>query len=683
MAPIQFLRPVAASAFLIALTGAFFTAGSQPETEARRYDRLRRGFRGLVERFPDAFEQPARIADFAAQLSATDSGAVAWMRIGNAIEASPAYVRVTTGLGTVHRKWETGTGLLLLHSDSGGAGPPAFVMRTTEGRPPAPVELPSNALAALIIEDLPSGIHKIEVKAGSHTVPLMIEVPAPGRLTVRITDAGSPTAAVAGLYGKDGGLLVPDSALSFLDGGFRYADEGFLSRRGKARANNQVHYWPDGVGRRQVFFTDGGFTIDAPAGDYTLVVGKGFEYTPVVRKLRIAAGANVKENVAMERWIDMPARGWYSGDGHVHYERKSASANQRLLTWARAEDVHAAHVMRMGDAQETYFEQYAFGPPGRAVEGSYALIPGHEDPRTTFMGHTLHMNMKRPVRNPDLYYLYDRIFADVREQGGISGYAHFYQPAAMSFYVRRDATLQVPFGGVGFVEMPEFGEIDSELYHEFLNLGYRLIASAGSDVPWGHSIGTSRVYAYTGGPFDPDRWMDAFRKGHTFVSTGPILELTVNGQIPGSEINAKRGERIEVRARAMGKMVPPRNLEILVLGGTVASAQGSAELSASYSTTAQQSMWIAARCAGAHTTPVYVKVNGGRTWNKAAVPALVERRMRQLDDVELLIAQGVPTGRQGNWDGPESLRRGAGPMRERVAAARRAYQDLLTSATKQ
>jgi hypothetical protein len=45
-------------------------------------------------------------------------------------------------------------------------------------------------------------------------------------------------------------------------------------------------------------------------------------------------------------------------------------------------DVHVASVLRMGDARETYFEQYRFGKAGRFVSGDYALVAGQEDPRT-------------------------------------------------------------------------------------------------------------------------------------------------------------------------------------------------------------------------------------------------------------------------------------------------------------
>ncbi|MGH9672458.1 MAG: CehA/McbA family metallohydrolase, partial [Bryobacteraceae bacterium] len=386
----------------------------------------------------------------------------------------------------------------------------------------------------------------------------------------------------------------------------------------------------------------------------------------------------------LQRWIDMPSRGWYSGDGHVHYARPSAGANRDLMVWTRAEDVHVANVMRMGDALKTYFEQYAYGKAGRHVEGDYALVPGQEDPRTIGMGHTLHMNLLSPFRIGEQYYLYDVVFDETRRQGGLTGYAHAYQPPAMGFFVRQDMSLNVAGGRVDFAEISEFGDIDTKLYYEFLNLGFPLTASAGSDVPWGHSIGTSRVYAYTGGAFHVDEWFRAVKNGHTFVTTGPMLELTVNGRIPGSRITARPGETLRVEARALGGPVPPRYLEIVVQGDVARSVSGARrELSLEWTAPVSGSTWIAARAAGAATSPVYVEVGGRRTWKLSQVEELIENRMQQLLDIETLIRNGTPAGRDGTWNNPEALKKQGPLLARRVAAAREIYEKLRLEARQQ
>jgi len=702
-------RFLIATAFVLSLFLALARFGRQAAADGpsdlERYDRARRVMRDLIDRFPRALPENARVAESIAQLPlmpfgwpadaedrARSAAQTAILRIVTALELSDVLVRLSPDRSvTVRRRWPAGTGVVVFRVDGAPDEAPDFVRKDVEGKPNAMVDIrvhdSGTTFAVLTFADLPSGLHRIPVtlrRAGGAFAPVVeVDVPPAARLNVVVTErkSGQPTPAVAAVYTREGHLMVPDSALSFDNAGFRYAEEGYRQRRGKARSYAQSHYWPFGAGQRKAFFVDGGFDIQIPEGEYTVVVGKGFEYTPVVRSVRVDAGSPRNERVQLERWIDMPAKGWYSGDGHVHFERSSPDANNRLLLWARAEDVHMINAMRMGDALETYFEQYAFGKAGRFLQDNYAIVPGQEDPRTTPMGHTLQMNLQSPVRRPDLYYHYDIVFDEIRRQGGLTGYAHVYQPAAMGFYVRQDMSLNVPAGRIDFAEISEFGEIDTKLYYEFLNLGFPLTASAGSDVPWGHSIGTSRVYAYTGGKFDPDTWFDAVKKGHTFVTTGPMLELTVNGRIPGSVIDARPGETLRIQARASGRMTPPRYLEIVTLGDVAASAnpEGS-DLAIEHTLKADRSLWIAARCAGAHTTPVYVKVGGEPFWNKDKVKSLVGNRLAQLDDIEKLIAKGVVPGRQGTWNGPESLQRSADGLRKRVATARATYRDLLQRA---
>ena len=363
--------------------------------------------------------------------------------------------------------------------------------------------------------------------------------------------------------------------------------------------------------------------------------------------------------------------------------------HHRLMTWTQAEDIHLANVVRMGDALKTYFPQYAFGAAGRYRSGEYALIAGQEDPRTSVMGHTLHMNILSPIRYPEQYYLYDLVFDEVHRQGGLSGYAHAYQPPGRGFWVRQDVTMNVPARKVDFLEISEFGEIDDQLYYEFLNLGFKLTATAGSDVPWGNTIGTSRVYAYLPGGFDPDRWFQAIKEGRTFVTTGPMLELTVNGQPPGAEIHVTPRDSVQIRATASGSgySVLPRFLEIVsqgdVVRGEVEKDAGQREISVEFRLPVQHSTWIAARCSGARTSPVYLLVGDEPFWKLGAVPQLVDIRFQQLRDIESLLRRGPPAGGEGTYNSPQGFKRQTAELAARVEKARKAYQELLGDARRE
>ena len=309
--------------------------------------------------------------------------------------------------------------------------------------------------------------------------------------------------------------------------------------------------------------------------------------------------------------------------------RPDKQADGRLLLWTKAEDLKIGNVLRMGDARRIYFPQYAFGKQGSVLDSGFALVPGQEDPRTAVLGHTISLNIQKPIRSEENYYLYSDVFDEAHRQGGITGHAHVSQE---DFLVNRDMSLNVPRGKVDFAEIAEFGKIEPRLYYEFLNLGFHLAAVGGSDAPWGGSVGDSRVYAYTGQKPNPDRWFDAVRRGHTFVTSGPMLEFTVDENIPGDVVSLGTGKTmmVEARVRRGSPLVQIDPLEIVVNGEVIRSFKGGGnEIEAKFPLEVDHSLWIAARTHTSHTTPVYIEVAGRRTWKVEAAHALIGKRLEQ------------------------------------------------------
>ena len=601
------------------------------------------------------------------------------------------------GKPTVHRverAWPAGSGTILLRLGAPGSEfdtAPEFLAKEFDLAQSSTGELqvPSarTVYAVAYIEGAKPGPNTFTLKIVSSgrevaQVEVLGQVPEAGELKVSVADlsSGTPAAAAVGLYAGGTRIVVPPQAIRFDNAGFAY-------RKGQVRPY-WVRYWPGDLNQRRVFFVDGGFSLKLPAGDYTLMAGKGPEYEPVVEQVRVPPGGTAERSIRLKRWIDMAAQGWISGDAHAHYERSGEASNQTLMTWAKAEDVRLANVMRMGDARKTYFEQYAYGLAGRCVKDGFALVPGQEDPRTNYIGHTLHMNIQAPFRAPERYYLYDLVFDEMRRQKAISTYVHTYQPAMMSFFVRLDMSLNIIKGKVDGVEICEFGDVDDTLYNEFLNLGFKLTATAGSDVPWGNSIGQSRMYAYTGGRRDPDAWYEAVKAGRTFVTAGPMLELWVNGKPPGTEIEAQPGEVLEVRATAASPLVAPRYLDVLEQGDVIRSVSARQDsdqpLKLEFRWKVNASTWIAARCAHARTTPVYIRVGGKPFWKLRAVNELVEKRLENLKQMEEWLSVGPGAGGEGNYDIPEGgFAPCLEPLRARIQEARRLYADLAARARRE
>src|SRR5208282_5835292 len=180
--------------------------------------------------------------------------------------------------------------------------------------------------------------------------------------------------------------------------------------------------------------------------------------------------------------------------------------------------------LRYGDLHGVYCEQMGYGKDFRYQQGDYVLVSGQEDPRMEIheQGHAIALNITAPVRDTARYRLYDLVFDAVHAQGGLAGYAHFaWAPAYAQSrreetYAIWDATINVVRDKVDFLEILQFRQLGLDDYYDFLNLGYKLTASAGSDLPWGNTIGEVRMYVYTGEAFSADAWFAAMKAGRTF-----------------------------------------------------------------------------------------------------------------------------------------------------------------------
>jgi hypothetical protein len=433
-------------------------------------------------------------------------------------------------------------------------------------------------------------------------------------------------------------LGIPDTAIAVLYGRQDRA-EGFSLQ-------------PDGS-----FYVDGQFDLDLPVGKYTIELSKGYEYLAATDEIEIEEGRSLSKNFHMQRWINMPERGWYSADDHIHL-RRSPREDAMILKWIAAEDIHVGHLLQMGDFWATYFSQYGWGERGRYREGSYILSSGQEEPRTPEIGHTISLIADDFVRFRDDYYLYDKVFDRVHELGGLSGYAH----QGMSFNGHRGMTLDVTTRKIDFLELLQFcvegGPLHVDHYYHFLDLGFPLTATAGSDFPWcgrgplfglseGCSqIGDARFYTLVDGAFSFETWADGLRAGRTFVTSGPMLFLTVNGKGPGEVLELSQGDTVSISTEALGRrsQIPLSRIEIVVHGKVKASLDASGEsdrdrLQLDLELKIDHGLWIAARCqAGpgqtAHTTPVYVRTDGKGFHNPDTVRERLVLSERYLDEIE-------------------------------------------------
>jgi len=499
------------------------------------------------------------------------------------------------------------------------------------------------------------------------------------KVTILSADSHKPAPAMVRLASKaDGAEFKPSKVIEI---GPQFGAEGDTSSNRKANL-------PGRLGGRWWCVPEP-FDMDLAPGQYELAIRRGVEHVPVYDSITIGADELIEKTYEPKRWVDMRKLGWYSGDDHVHCRIQNDEDANRLMAWAQAEDIHVTNVLKMGDFCRTFFEQRGFGPQHRVIDGDYVIVPGQEGPRThEQLGHTISLNIRSMVRDVNKYYLYDWVADTVHAQGGLWGYAHVNTG---HFMVARDMSINIPKEKCDFVELLQLNQLGTGLYYDFLNLGFKVTASAGSDVPWGGTVGEVRLYAHVGAqPFSADAWFEAVKNGATFVTSGPMVEFRVNDVLPGGEIRLQQNRKLRVTARTWGdpQRSIPALLEIVRNGLVIQSVESPGpkvkELQLDFELDTGNGFWIAARVRAkdgttAHTTPVYVVRDGLRFWKFDAVDELIAKRMTSLDQVEQIIAEAQQKKEAGEIENDvvlHQLTAQGEQLRARIDAARKFYNDL-------
>jgi hypothetical protein len=182
--------------------------------------------------------------------------------------------------------------------------------------------------------------------------------------------------------------------------------------------------------------------------------------------------------------------------------------------------------------------------------------------------------------------------------------------------------------------MVEHREYEHAEYYRYLNAGYRLPLVGGTDkVTSSVPVGLYRTYVHVpeGEEFTYESWCRNLRLGRTFLSSGPMIGLSVEGHRPGDELGLPTCGTVEVEAWA-DSVLPIRSLQVVLNGRVVAFTEvesGARQLRLREKVHIEGHSWIAARCAGpgytsishhdwrrrgvmAHTSPIYVAV--GQPW---------------------------------------------------------------------
>jgi TolB protein len=392
-----------------------------------------------------------------------------------------------------------------------------------------------------------------------------------GVLSVRTIDATTdqPTAARIHLTASDGKHYTPTDAYSRVSG----------------------------AGDR-VFHQTGAFRVEVPAGAVTVEAVKGFEYVPATATVQAVEAEVAQVDIELQPMTNLSARGWYSGSTHVHmnYAGNLHNTLENLMMMSAAEDQDVVNEQIANKDNRILDHQY-FVPGGRAHPLSTRdrlLVVGQEY-RPPFYGHVFMFLLRDHLISPfttgyegtaieSLYPSNTDMFRKAKAQGATVGYVHAFGSQTADRSGGNDP-LNADLGGAkGFIvdaalrttdaiEWSNSGTAGFYPWYAVLNNGLRITAVGGEDsissMHRSKLVGSARTYVYTGDRgLDADAWFEGVRRGRAFVTTGPLVELTVNGGMPGEEATLPvSGGEAAIVARV--RSITPLESVTLIFNGEV------------------------------------------------------------------------------------------------------------------
>jgi len=379
------------------------------------------------------------------------------------------------------------------------------------------------------------------------------------------------------------------------------------------------------------FYSDGSFEVDVTRGTTRITVERGTEYSPRTIDFDASASGTNVIDIEISRWNDLPEKGWYPGNTHIHYDEKESRPDLRLSLDPRVENLRmtAISILKRWDLQYAT-NKYPIGFLNEFSSEHHYVQNGEESRHNRKSweigyGHIMLLDIHNAVDPlsrgilidafepdyPPLSYACD----DTRRQGGTVIWCHNGQGM--------EAPVAAALGKIDAFNLfdPNWNDIEYDIYYQMLNAGIKLPASTGSD--W-YICSANRVYAQTNtkgsSNFEYQSWIDSLKSGRSFITNGPAIFLLANGKSPGDEIQVEPGSVITTEME--WKSHYPVQVVELVRNGKVFARNTYSEVSREGTLAATVESpsdgWIAARLFSslrdsylqpqfAHTSPIYVK----------------------------------------------------------------------------
>jgi hypothetical protein len=369
-----------------------------------------------------------------------------------------------------------------------------------------------------------------------------------GRVFLRVLDdKGRSTPARIHLFASDGKFYAPATT---------------YARRGNRGAHS--------------FHSAGEENFEVPAGRIRVTAVKGFEWEPATQEVDVRAGAIDGLTIQLRPVQGFDKRGWFSASTHVHmnYGGNLRNTPENLMRMARSEAMDLV-LNQVANKDNRILDYQHFVPGGgeHPVSFSDAHVKLHigQEYRPPFWGHVFFFGLRDHLISPfttgyentgieSLYPSNTDMFRKARAQGAVTGYVHAFStdrdPLERDLGVAKGFGVDAALGSFDCLEWSGANRATLTVLFHAWNNDLKVIPSGGEDsisnLHWTKLVGSVRTYAHTGSAWpDVRQWLEALRKGHAVMTTGPLLDFRINGKLPGEEIRLPdSGGKLEIAAKA-------------------------------------------------------------------------------------------------------------------------------------
>jgi len=368
---------------------------------------------------------------------------------------------------------------------------------------------------------------------------------------------------------------------------------------------------PDFFFHDQVYRADGE-QVMLPPGDYAFTVTRGPEYRPRSFDVKVPEAAEHGVDVRLGRWIHAAARGWHSGDHHVHaagcshYDSPTEGVGpEAMMRHVRGEDLAVGCVLSWGPCW--YTQKQFFDGRVSALSARDSLLRYDVEVSGFPSSHCGHLCLLRLTEDdyPGATTLEEwpswtlPVLRWAKGQGAVVGYSHTgwglappdvlpdgsrgYPPESTYGTSRR--TLQdqgwqgrpatsIPdeamprFDGIGANEYVVAGPLGAcdfisvgdtppvwelSIWYHALNCGLTTRIGGETDFPCisDERVGLGRSYVGLGGAeLTYDAWIEGLRDGRSYCGDGRshVFDLAVGGKAVGTRGEDGQASRLDLAA---------------------------------------------------------------------------------------------------------------------------------------